>query len=85
MLCHQFGCRSDSTLNAISHLNDIIWRENDRGHLYNRIVGMFTFDVKNAFNTATWPEITEAIMDKRVLPYLSNICICETGVLNFCL
>lgn len=36
---------------------------------------MLTFDVRNTFNTAILPKITEMIMGKRVLSYLSNIRI----------
>jgi len=43
------------------------------GQAYNLFVGMLTLDVKNAFNSAPWDKILDALRRKSTPRYLLNI------------
>jgi len=71
---NQFGFRpGKSTLDAMSRVRAAVQDANGRGHAYNRFVGMLTLDVKNAFNSAPWDRIIDALVRKDAPPYLINI------------
>lgn len=66
----QFGFRQrKSTVSAIRKLQDIAKETNQRGD----VVGMLTIDVKNAFNSARWVRIREALSNMNVPVYLQRI------------
>jgi hypothetical protein len=70
----QFGFRPNkSTIDALSCLRGIVERANGRGYARNLYVGVLTLDVKNAFNSAPWPKIRDALRRKEVPLYLQKI------------
>jgi len=73
-LSNQFGFRpGKSTLDAMSRVRSAVQNANDgRGQAYNLFVGMLTLDVKNAFNSAPWDKILDALARKNTPPYLLN-------------
>jgi len=71
---NQFGFRpGKSTLDAMSKVRSAYRNANGRGQAYNLFVGMLTLDVKNAFNSAPWDKIIDALARKNTPPYLLNI------------
>jgi len=62
-----------STLDAMSKVRSAYQNANGRGQAYNLFVGMLTIDVKNAFNSAPWDKILDALVRKSTPPYLLNI------------
>jgi len=71
---NQFGFRpGKSTLDAMSRVRSAVQNANGRGQAYNLFVGMVTLDVKNAFNSAPWDKILDALARKNTPPYLINI------------
>jgi len=66
----QYGFRQrKSTVTAIKKLQDIVKETNQRGD----VVGMLAIDVKNAFNSARWVRIREALSNINVPVYLQGI------------
>jgi len=71
---NQFGFRpGKSTLDAMSRIRTAVQNANGRGQAYNLFVGVLTLDVKNAFNSAPWDKIIDALVRKNTPPYLLNI------------
>lgn len=71
---NQFGFRpGKSTLDAMSRVRSAVQYANARGQAYKLFVGMLTLVVKNAFNSARWDKILDALMRKNTPPYLRNI------------
>lgn len=60
--------RGHSTLNAMERIKQITYTTGDKG-----ITGMVTIDVKNAFNSAPWSKILEAVGSKSFSPALSGV------------
>jgi len=71
---NQFGFRPGKfTLDAMSKVRSAYQNANGRGHAYNLFVGMLTLDVKNAFNSAPWNKIIDALARKNTPQFLLNI------------
>jgi len=71
---NQFGFRPGmSTLDAMSRVRAAVDHANARGQAYKLFVGMLTLDIKNAFNSARWDKILEALKRKKTPPYLYNM------------
>ncbi|CAI6359082.1 unnamed protein product [Macrosiphum euphorbiae] len=70
---NQYGFkRGKSTVDAMSRVRNIFQEANGRGSR-NLFVGMLTLDVKNAFNSAPWEGILNALERKGTPGYLLNI------------
>ncbi len=74
---NQYGFRRKrSTVDAIKKLTEIAEKaiEGDRW-MYGKkqYCAVITFDVKNAFNSASWPHILQALENKRTPSYLLKI------------
>lgn len=71
---NQYGFkRGRSTLHAMSRVRSVFQDANGRGQARNLFVGMLLLDVKNAFNSASWPCIMSALERKETPKYLRNI------------
>lgn len=70
----QFGfTKGRSTIDAINSAIDIV-NKAGIGPLYKReLCAMVSLDVANAFNSASWVRIEEALAKKRVPPYLIRV------------
>lgn len=65
----QFGFRKGhSTTDALSTLREIM----DKSGLKEKI-GVVTLDIQNAFNSAPWSTITEALSEKEVSAYIQHV------------
>lgn len=71
---NQYGFRRGrSTLDALGHLKRIVSTAT-HGHVYHhRLVGMLTLDVRNAFNSAPWKSIVEAVRTKNAASPLRRV------------
>lgn len=66
----QFGFRRDlSTIDAINLLKTALSSE----HLKGSICVIATVDIKNAFNSAGWNELWQALTDRAIPTYLLNV------------
>lgn len=71
---NQFGFRPGrSTIDAMARLRSIVQEAGGRGYAYNKFVGMLTLDVKNAFNSASWDAILQALVKTETPKHLRNI------------
>lgn len=70
----QFGFRKGcSTIDAIAKVMEVVNRAST-GPLHKReLCALIALDVANAFNSARWPEIEAALVDKRVPLYLLQV------------
>lgn len=65
----QFGFRKGrSTTDAVHTLRGIVEANNPK-----KKIGILTLDIKNAFNSAPWAAILEAMLDKNIPMYLRRI------------
>lgn len=60
-------------MDAMSRVREIVNNANGRGQAYSLYVGMVTVDVKNAFNSAPWQYVLNALRSKKVPEYLHSI------------
>lgn len=71
---NQYGFRNGrSTCDALGRLKTIVSASERSYARYNKVVGMLTLDVQNAFNTAPWPNIIAALGRLQVPEYLIDI------------
>ena len=70
----QFGFRKQrSTIDALQKVMDIVEKAKKGSYGSKNLCVMIVFDVKNAFNTARWNKIVEALEKLKVSRYLINI------------
>lgn len=70
---NQYGLRSSRfTLQVIDKIRLVVKAANGRGYLYNRVVGILTLVVTNAFNMTPWDTILSAVRTMLVSDYLLN-------------
>ncbi|KAL1448625.1 hypothetical protein WDU94_003699 [Cyamophila willieti] len=91
---NQYGFRSGkSTVEAIQQVTRIARREIEKGRSRTRnLCILVTLDIKNAFSSAPWKEIIDALTTKGISPYLINIVKSYLhdrrvthGEVNFCM
>lgn len=71
---HQFGFRPQrSTVNAIQRVYDIANTERQKSRRKRGLCLLITLDTKNAFNSASWQQIIDALHDKNIPTYLIQI------------
>lgn len=71
---NQYGFRAGrSTINAISEVVEAVRRAEAHNHHSRRLVLLVTLDVRNAFNTAKWSDMMEALASFNVPRYLLRI------------
>jgi len=72
--CHQYGFRKGrSTLDALEAVSGIVQRAGSGALAGRDLCALVAIDVANAFNTAPWRKIEEALCRKKVPGYLTNI------------
>jgi len=62
-----------STLDSFSRIREITNRANSGAYHHKKVVSMITLDVKNAFNSAQWNDIINALIKMAVPDYLISI------------
>jgi len=72
--CHQYGLRKGrSTLDALETVSGMVQRAGSGALAGRDLCALVAIDVANAFNTAPWRKIEEALCRKSVPGYLMNI------------
>lgn len=72
--CHQYGFRKGrSTLDALEAVSGIVQRAGSCALAGRDLCVLVAIDIANAFNTAPWRKIEEALCRKSVPGYLMNI------------
>jgi len=72
--CHQYGFRKGrSTLDALEAVSGMVQRAGSGALARRDLCALVAIDVANAFNTAPWKKIEEALCRKSVPGYLLNI------------
>lgn len=67
--CRQYGFRKGrSTVNAIEEVVSTFNKAQQGNHYSRKIMLLVTLDVKNAFNSARWPDILTALTDVFKIP-----------------
>ena len=70
----QYGFRpGKSTVNAIQEVVEAVRVAENRNHYSRRMVFLVTLDVRNAFNSARWTDMLEALDAFQVPEYLKRI------------
>lgn len=62
-----------STIDALAKVREAVNHANGHGQARNLFVGLLTLDVKNAFNSAPWAAIMEALRREGIPQYLQDI------------
>lgn len=71
---HQFGFRKRKiTLNALQKVKDVMDKINQTSYGHRSFAAMVTIDMKNAFNSAPWNKIVDAVQKAKTSPYLLKI------------
>ena len=71
---NQFGfVRGKSTLHAVRRVVDTARKEMAKSRRTRQLCALITFDIANAFNSASWHKILKALRERDVDAYLINI------------
>lgn len=65
--------KGKSTLSALTAIKDIVENVQKKSLRHRSYVAMVTIDIKNAFNSAPWQKIVEALKEANVSDYLQQI------------